>query len=198
MREPKHVKVPAPLAPVYVANGYVVRGEHGDLLADEQAMRPRVTEVLVARTVHEPADRERLAVTAQDLARLVFPVGLDDDDLLGVAAKQVWNLTQASDRGWVQMRLQDSGLLLCRATVQREGHRESVCYVTDCEQLILQDHVEAGVEDLVRYMQQVREDLEWMAGRVPAVREPAVAEYNKAVREAFGKLGVPVPENLLA
>lgn len=165
----------------YGRAGFTKNALDGATVKDDERMRARAFEVVSNAVVTSKADRSKKAVTNGELYAAVFPQGpgaqagtadqLDDieSEVRTVLMRKVWALTQPSPRGYIQKRLGDGSLILCRGTVIRNLDEVQGCYVTDEPTLILEDSLAPQVDKLVRVANDLRQHASMITGRHPEI-----------------------------
>lgn len=138
--------------------------------------------------VSSKAERSRKALTKGGYYSLVFPSGPGAGeaaaDLDPVSERVVeklksiaWGLTQTRRSGFLQLCLEreESTLVVCRCKVLRYGDSSGAFYVTDNEDMIMEDAVDKEIQSLVRRASSLRRDLSMIVERHPKLQGP-VAE----------------------
>lgn len=167
----------------YLRAGYVKKNRDGDEVADDDAMKARVFQLVTKREVTDRGNKSTNAWTPGELYAAAFEGGPGTDpktiDSLDLAqeevrktlVRRVWNLTNPARTGYIQKRLGEIGnLVLCRAKVMRGLDEVSGCYVTNDPTLILSDSLAPRVESLVKEADNLRAHAVMITSRHPDSR----------------------------
>lgn len=174
----------------YQRAGFTKVAADGSTVRDEDKMKARGLEVVSRAVVTSKADRSKKAVTNGELFANVFPEApgarpgtadtLDDVEsaVRAFLMRKVWGLTNAGPRGYVQKRLGDGSLILCRATVHRNLDPIVAVYVTDEPTLIMEDSLNPQIDKLVRLASDVREHAAMIVTRHPELESKVSTALN--------------------
>jgi hypothetical protein len=164
-----------------MAHGYL-KQKNGEDVPDEDAVKQKVYDLVAGRVVSSKEEKSKKSWTQGELYAAVFPdaPGADkrqNKDLLSPPdlavmdrlSRKVWNLTNPGRAGYVQKRLgQDGGeLILCRASVYRVQDAVPGCFVTDNDDLILNDSLQPQIESLVKKADTLRQHADMIGERRP-------------------------------
>lgn len=185
-----------------VAHGYV-KSKNGDQVPDEDAVKQKVYELVSNRIVSSKEEKSKKSWTQGELYAAVFPNGpgadsrqnkdlLSDPDLalMDKLTRKVWNLTNPGRAGYIQKRLgQDGGsLILCRASVYRGQDTVSGCFVTDNDDLIMNDSLQPQIESLVKKADTLRQHADMIGDRRPALETRMKAALGLGVKRTVAAL----------
>jgi hypothetical protein len=178
------------------AHGYVKTKRDGEQVPDEDAVKQKTYDLVTSRIVSVKEEKSKKSWTEGELYAQVFPDGPgakkgENKDLMSEQdmavrdklSRKVWNLTNPGRAGYIQKRLgQDGGsLILCRASVYRGQDPVSGVFVTDNDDLIINDSLQPQIESLVKKADTLRQHADMIGDRRPLLEG--------RMREALG-LGV--------
>jgi hypothetical protein len=185
-----------------VAHGYS-KQKNGEDVPDEDAVKSKVYELVSGRVVSVKDEKSKKAWTQGELYAAVFPQAPGADkrqnkDLLSEQefaimdklSRKVWNLTNPGRAGYVQKRLgQDGGsLILCRAPVYRGQDPVPGCFVTDNDDLIMNDSLQPQIESLVKKADTLRQHADMIGERRPALEGRMKAALGLGVKRTVAAL----------
>jgi hypothetical protein len=164
---------------VLIDHGYAKTRIDGEVVKDLEKMKARAYDVVVAAVVNSKADRSKKAITQGELYAAVFPKGPGADppdldsleglelDVRSSLVRMCWNLTQPKSTGFIQKRIGDGSLILCRTNVYRKLDEVQGVFVTDSPQLIMEDSLQPQIDKLVRTASDLRTHAVMITGRHP-------------------------------
>ncbi len=167
----------------YARAGFTKDLLDGSKAKDDEKMKARAFEVVSNAVVTSKADRSKMAVTNGELYAAVFPEGpgtepgsadqLDyiESEVRAALMRKVWGLTNPGPRGYIQKRLGDGSLILCRGTVIRDLDEVHGVYVTDEPSLIMEDSLAPQIDKLVRVANDLRVHASMIAVRHPELEQ---------------------------
>jgi hypothetical protein len=185
-----------------IAHGYS-KPRNGEDVPDEDAVKQKVYDLVSSRIVSSKEEKSKKSWTQGELYAAVFPNAPGTDkrenkDLLGdqdlavmdKLQRKVWNLTNPGRAGYVQKRLgQDGGsLILCRASVYRGQDTVSGCFITDNDDLILNDSLQPQIESLVKKADTLRQHADMIGDRRPALEGRMKAALGLGVKRTVAAL----------
>ena len=170
----------------YIKHGYSKQAMDGTTVRDEDKMKARALDIVRAAVVTSKEDRSKNAVTQGELYASVFSNapgatpgtadGLDyvEGQIRALLMRKVWSLTNPSPNGYIQKRLGDSSLILCRGTVIRQLDEVAGAFVTDSPQLIMNDSLAPQIDKLVRTATDLRVHATMITSRHPELEQKVV------------------------
>lgn len=195
-----------------IAHGYTTV-KNGETVADENAMKRRVFEIVSTRVVKDKTEKSKNAITSGELYAQTFPnapgtdprANLDDLDFEDAEVRErlvrkVWTLTNAGLSGYIQKRLGEGNgtLLLCRGQIMRGLDQVAGCFVTDNPDLIMTDSLQPQIESLVKKADNLRKHVDMVNLRHPELEGRINHALGLGVQRTVAALpaggDVPVPE----
>jgi hypothetical protein len=168
----------------YQRAGFVKPSPDGTTeIRDDDKMKARTLQVVSQALVTSKNDRSRKAVTNGELFAAVFPEApgakpgtadqLDEieSEVRTALMRKVWGLTIPGPGGWIQKRLGEGSLILCRAVVLRKLDGIMAAYVTDDPTLIMEDSLNPQIDKLVRVASDVRGHASMIVQRHPELEQ---------------------------
>lgn len=164
-----------------LAHGYVKEKNDEDV-PDEDALKQKVFDLVSSKLVSSKEEKSKKAWTQGELYAAVFPNApgtdkrqnkdlLSDEDLavMDKLMRKVWNLTNPGRQGFIQKRLGQNGgdRILCRSNVFRGQDLVAGCFVTDNDDLILNDSLQPQIESLVKKADTLRLHADMIGERRP-------------------------------
>jgi hypothetical protein len=185
-----------------VLNGYSKK-KNGEDVPDEDAMKQKVYDLVTAKVVSIREEKSKKAYTPGELYAAVFPSGPGADrkqnrDLLSAEeevvrdklVRKAWNLTNPARTGYIQKRLgqHNKGVVLCRAEIARGLDSHVGCFVTDNDDLILNDSLQPQIESLVNKANALRLHSEMIGERRPQLEARMNSALGLGVRRTVAAL----------
>lgn len=180
----------------YVKAGFTKTARDGSTTVDDEKMRQRVFEVVSGAVITNKAEKKAKAISQGELFGLAFPDGpgarpgtADMLDPLGAEVRSVltrkcWNLTNPRPTGYVQKRLNDTPLVLCRGEFLRDMDYIAGVWVTASPALIMEDSVKPASQKIVQVASDMRLHAIMVTKRHPELESKVVAEINSAFGRA--------------
>jgi len=185
-----------------VLHGFSKKRKNEDV-PDEDAMKQRVYDLITAKVVSTREEKSKKAFTPGELYAAVFPNGPGADrkqnrDLLSTEEeivrdklmRKAWNLTNPARTGYIQKRLgqHNKGVVLCRAEIARGLDSHIGCFVTDNDDLILNDSLQPQIESLVNKANALRLHSEMIGERRPQLEARMNSALGLGVRRTVAAL----------
>jgi hypothetical protein len=178
------------MAEEYERAGYIKVALDGTTVPDDAPMKARGFEIISSAIVKSKTDRAKKALTNGELYAQIFPDGpgakpdaandLDevDSQVRLLLMRKVWGITGPGPRGFVQKRLGDTSLILCRGSVLRTMDNVMAVYVTDEPTLIMQESLAPQIDKLVRLASDVNSHASMIVTRHPELESRVTAALN--------------------
>lgn len=191
-----------------VAHDYS-KQKNGEDVPDDDAWRAKVFELVTSKVVSTKEEKSKKSWTQGELYAAVFPnapgadkkankdsLSMEDLAVMDWLGRKVWNLTNPARSGYIQKRLgQDGGkLVLCRALVFRVQDQIAGCFVTDNDDLILNDSLQPQIESLVKKADTLREHAVMIRERRPTIEAQMNAALGLGVKRTVAALPQVVGE----
>jgi len=198
-------EVEAAIEEAYLQEGYV--GDDGE--RSDEAMKDAAFKIAMDHcVVGSKAERSKKALTNGGFYSLVFPSGpgagqeapdLDpvSESVLKKLRSDVWGLTQTRRSGFLQLCLEreESSLVVCRCRVYRYADRTPAFYITDNENLIMEDAVDKEIQSLVRRASSLRRDLSMIIERHPKLQGPVAEQLGIEMKRIDRELTIGSTES---
>jgi len=189
----------------YRAEGYVdADGQRSDTAMKDAAFKIAMDRCVVG----SKAERSKKSLTGGGYYSLVFPSGpgageeVPDLDRVSEAVlkklkSDVWGLTQTRRSGFLQLRLEgeESTLVVCRCRVYRLAEGAPAFYMTDNENLIMEDAVDKEIQSLVRRASSLRRDLSMIIERHPKLQGQVAGQLESELVRIDRELTIGPPSD---
>jgi len=188
-----------------IEHGYFKVKKSGDHEPDDTPMKITVYDAVKRKIARARTEVTRNSLTNGELYALAFAnaPGTDPkalpllDDLSREVRKalmrKVWGLTQPRRTGYIQKRLgaEATGMVLCRTWSTRGVDDAEVCFVTDNDDLIMEESVLPQIETLVKKADDLRLHTEMVVSRRPELEDRVNDELGIGVRRIEAALPAP-------